>query len=92
MTVAEGSATLPPATGVAASPPRAGSTSILVLCLGGYAFVFGAVVAASAAVVGLLAVPRASSPATARRHALCALPGQLWHRHERELDASVWGR
>jgi len=92
MTIADGSATLPPATGAAASRPRAGSTAIRALRPGGYAFVFGAVVAASAAVIGLLAPPRASSPATARRHAFCAVLGQLWHRDERELDASVRGR
>jgi len=56
------------------------------------AFVIAAIVAASAAVIGLLAAPSASRASRWWRHAICALLGQPWHCEQRELDASVQAR
>jgi hypothetical protein len=93
MTIAEGTAVPHRTTDAAASRPRAGSTAVPALrCLGGRAFAFSAVVAASAAVIGLPSTPRASSTATARRQAICAVLGQPWHGDQREPHASVQAR
>jgi hypothetical protein len=92
MTVAENRATLGPAPGAAASRPRACSTAVLaLLCLGGYAFVSSAVVYVGSRDRPALGPPTVISP-TAPRHALCLVLGQLWHSHERELDALVQAR
>jgi hypothetical protein len=91
MTVDDGSATLPAATGAAASRPRASSTAILALRLGGYAFVFSAVVYVGSRDRPALGPASVINP-TAPRHALCLVLGQLWHSHERELDALVQAR
>ena len=56
------------------------------------AFVFAAIMAASAAVIGVIAgAPAAPAPSWCR-HAISAVLGQPWHCQQHELDASVQAR
>jgi MFS family permease len=56
------------------------------------AFIFAAIVAASAAVIGLVAAPPSSRGSRWWRHAICAVHGQPWHSEQHELDALVQAR
>ena len=77
---------------LAAGPPTHDAVRIAVTAGYTRAFVFAALVTASAALIGLLAAPSASRASSSRRHAICAVLGQPWHCDQRDLDASVQAR